>query len=276
MKRKLQLSLLGVVSLFTGTAMAQTDVTSTYIANPSFELSAPGTALTASVKTSYNSGGTATGDPKKGIYGWTVSYSQAAPSYVNLDVLDAATANESQFGSPVVPANGTYSLFYRHGWAGGTIDTFKTTSLSALVEGRYSMTIAYKGAAAYDGTAVNSTLKIGVVESGTSLATATSSAFKNYSGGTTSTYFTTTGWSKLTIPFSVVTAGNADFVLTLNGNGSRRTDVLLDSIVLTYLGIDHTDLITEISTATTLLSTLTSSSDAYSNFKESLCLFYKS
>ena len=48
MKRKLQFTLLGLVSLFTGTAMAQTDVTSTYIANPSFELSAPGTALTGS------------------------------------------------------------------------------------------------------------------------------------------------------------------------------------------------------------------------------------
>ncbi len=83
MKRKLQFTLLGLVSLFTGTAMAQTDVTSTYIANPSFELSAPGTALTASVLTSYSSGGAVTGDPKTGIYGWTVSYSQAAPTYVN-------------------------------------------------------------------------------------------------------------------------------------------------------------------------------------------------
>ena len=248
--------------------MAQTDVTSTYIANPSFELSAPGTALTASVLTSYSSGGAVTGDPKTGIYGWTVSYSQAAPTYVNLDVLDATTASGSPFGSPVTPANGTYSMFFRHGWAPNTVDTFKTTSLSALIEGKYSMTLAYKGVGA--GGTTTSSLGISVVESGKKLATVTSPAFQQYSNTNATTYFTTTSWQKLTIPFSVTAAGNVNFVLTLNGNGSNRTDVLVDSIVLTYNGIDHSDLITEISTATNLLSSLPSSSDAYTNLNTAI------
>ncbi|MGC3976882.1 MAG: hypothetical protein QM751_00725 [Paludibacteraceae bacterium] len=81
---------------------AQTDVTATYLTNPSFENSAAGTTF-----------GTGAIDVSGGLYGWTVP---SLGTTSNVQVCDN-TANASVFGSAVTPSNGTHYYFNRKGWA---------------------------------------------------------------------------------------------------------------------------------------------------------------
>src|SRR5574344_887128 len=230
--KRLRLSLVAILATILAPlgAYAVTDVTSTYIANPSFELSAAGTALTSTISVSNTA--------SAGIYGWTATL--ANTSYINIDVVNSTTTNHSQFGTTVTPNDGTYYFSYRHGWNKGVVDKFTTTSLTDLPVGEYTLSVMYKGASSYDNTTGNSTLAISAVESGTTLATSTSSAFQQYSGGTSNTYFQTAAWTKLSVSFTVTTAGSVDFVFTSNVNGQRRTDLLLDNVTLSS-GLDLTE-----------------------------------
>jgi hypothetical protein len=207
-----------------------TDITSTYIANPSFEYSAAGTKLSAPFKTSNTA--------DAGIYGWTQTL--ANTNYVDIQVMDAATDNASLYGKRVNPDDGTYYYFYRHGWAntGVLVDKLTTTTLATLPAGVYTLCCKFKGAEAYSNDTEHygkgSTLQLSVIENGTTLGTGTtaSEVFKSYiyNSAVTYTYFNTVGWTTLYRIFKVSTPGVVNFVFQTNAKGGVRTDLCLDNV----------------------------------------------
>ena len=223
MKRKLLFAALCVVSALG--LRAQTDVTDTYLVNPSFEtLKASDGSSDVTVKTTLSNG----------LYGWEV------PSMSNYQVESQSSGSSTGFGSPVAAQNGTYYYFNRHGWANKNSE-LKTTTKAAVPVGRYYAEIYYKAAdysnnnnANNNGTTIGITVKSADnSELGKTAAVRRSYSITNSGSNPGSdTYIKDAPWSKIGVYFEVKTATVVTISLVQNMKNSGRSDILWDNLRL--------------------------------------------
>lgn len=195
-------------------AHAQTDVTATYITNPSFELGTDGTP--ASTAKGYNA-----------PYAWTAEGLPTSGTH-NFDIL---TANEngntsaSGFGTTVAPAEGTYYYFGRHSWSTALQVSFSQETAAALPKGTYVLDVAYKMAAKDNNTGGNLQLK--AIQGETTLGNVTSPT----SGKQESDYFNTAGWTRLAVPFTVTSSGKVTLQIVMDFN-PKKVNTAQEAIIL--------------------------------------------
>lgn len=215
-----------------GNAAAQTDdVTATYIQNPSFELEAEGTNLSAPIKAS---------KVALSMYGWTESGLHT--DYNDTEIVNETTENSSQYGKTVKPADGQYYFFVRQGWKSGT-NIKITSNETSLPAGIYKLSVKYKQAYGYDDdNQKNSNTKVSLAftSDGSDKGIITSGSAIGYKGGGAQTYFNTAEWSTLETTFTLTeeTTGNVEVRFAVAG--ARRSDFLVDDVRLDYSLADKT------------------------------------
>lgn len=215
--KKIKLLLAAAALMIGGSVSAQTDVTSTYITNPSFETDGNSAASNANLT----------------ITGWTEAQS-SADSFNNTQTRDKDTDNASAFGTKITPADGTYYLFYRHGWNGdsGTNATFTTTTKSDLPAGVYMLQFKYQQSYNEDSSSKTKTrIKLAAKNGDTEIASVTTG------DATKDATFGDDKWSTSYFIFKVDAATSVDFVFTLYSGGQKRSDFLLDDVKLIYWAI---------------------------------------
>lgn len=202
-------AVLGVTTL-----KAQTDVTSTYLTNPSFEYSAEGTKYSVDTKELANG---------EAIYGWT----GATISNSNKNIQVTKTAPNTAFGTTNA-SDGDYYYFIRQGWEDKTSSITQSVNLPV---GRYYLSVDYKQAESHDdGKFRDSKVGLAITKGGTSLATLSTGGSVNAPGGS---YFTNIDWKKIGTWFDVEEAGDVTIALTFVLNGtSKRADLCLDNVKL--------------------------------------------
>lgn len=196
------------------TLSAQTDVTSTYLTNPSFEYSAEGTKYSVDTKELSNG---------EAIYGWT----GATISNSNKNIQVTKTAPNTAFGTTNA-SDGDYYYFIRQGWEDKTSSITQSVNLPV---GRYYLSVDYKQAESHDdGKFRDSKVGLAITKGGTSLATLSTGGSVNAPGNS---YFTNIDWKKIGTWFDVEEAGDVTIALTFVLNGtSRRADLCLDNVKL--------------------------------------------
>ena len=245
MKRKLLLAALCVVSALG--MRAQTDVTSQYLTNPSFEYKAAENAATAEA---LSSGGT--------YYGWNLP--SLGSSYVNISIGNNTTCNGQAFGISNAK-DGSFYYFNRRGWnSSSSADGTLSTTMPSMLVGHYTVTVWYKGYEKYNsssGTAAHKTngsyLKITAVESETTLGTKLTSNFDKIDNKDNASYFSgNNNWKSESLTFDVTTSGDVTLNIIEHLVGGVRADVIIDNITLTYepfaTSEDYTNLNAAIST----------------------------
>ena len=112
---------------------AQTDVTTTYLTNPSFEADAAKCTNSTKVE-----------EGTEGLRGWKVSpitgWTTSNPSKQLL--ISAACATDNSFGKTDIP-DGTYAIYQRFGWGSAT-GTISQKTKQAMPVGKYKLTFKYK------------------------------------------------------------------------------------------------------------------------------------
>ena len=173
-------------SMMMMSATAQTDVTTTYLTNPSFEADAA--ACTDAVKKS---------ESADGLRGWDVStitgWTTTRPDKQLLITADCFTDNN--FGKTAI-ADGQYALFQRMGWNNGATTIAQATA-SAVPAGKYSLTLKAKAFYANGG----SSAVVQVKAAGRSLGTATID-FEHGSAGC----MASTDWKAVGVRFTLTEA----------------------------------------------------------------------
>ncbi len=139
-----------LLALASMAAVAQTDVTSSYLVNPSFEADA--SACTDAVRKSESSDGLRGWDVSA-ITGWTTT----RPDKQLLITADCFTDNN--FGKTAI-ADGTYALFQRMGWNNGS-STVQQTTTAAVPAGKYQLTLKIKAFYANGGSSAVVQVKAG-------------------------------------------------------------------------------------------------------------------
>ena len=155
MKHLRPLFLIALTPLCAGSVFAQTDVTATYLVNPSFEADAA--ACTDAVRKSESSDGLRGWDVSS-ITGWTTT----RPDKQLLITADCFTDNN--FGKTTI-ADGTYALFQRMGWNNGSSTIQQKTS--NLPAGSYLLKVKTK---AFYNNSATSSASLSVNAGGTGVA----------------------------------------------------------------------------------------------------------
>lgn len=216
--RKIKLLFTTAVLLLAGgiSVSAQTDVTSTYLTNPSFEKDGAITASNGSLT----------------ISGWTQS--DPGNQYNNTGCYNATTNLPTQGTVTVTPSDGDYLLYFRKGWA-QTAYTFTTSEAKSLPVGVYTLSVDYKMVEGYDNKQNNnSSVSISAKNGDITLGTQTGNTKSNVSGSNAYSYLSTAAWSTVTANFTLEEATNTTFVITLQAGGQRRTDFVIDNVKLTW------------------------------------------
>lgn len=196
---------------------AQTDVTSTYITNPSFEVDGAKTASNGALT----------------ITGWTQS--DPGNQYNNTGTYNSTGNPPTQGTVTVTPSDGDYYLYFRKGWTQNATYTFTTSEAKNLPAGLYSLSVNYKMVEGYDDTQNNkTTITISAKNGETTLSTATGSTKTNVSKEGDYTYLNTAEWSTVTAIFNLDEAKDVNFVISLNVGGQRRSDFVVDNVRLKY------------------------------------------
>ena len=198
------------------------------LANPSFELSAPGTPLENEIIVANST---------PSIYGWTIEGIGTQFSNTEVRKADSKSASTSQFGTSN-PSDGEYSLFFRQGWNGaGNKITFTSDALSAIPAGDYVLSVDYKQHYAYDDDNQkneNTYVAIALNNGSDIIASAQSEPAASTKGGDVNSYFNDTEWKTLSVPFTIKSymAKGSQVVITLNAAGARRSDFYIDNVQL--------------------------------------------
>lgn len=202
MKRKL-LFLTALVVSALGMRAQWTDVTSTYISNPSFELGTDGTPKS-------------TGKSFVAPYQWTPTDmpSSGTHNFAIFTENETTSTSPSSFGTTVKPSDGTYYYFARHSWSTTLTTVLTQTSQTALPTGYYYLTIDYKIAKSNGDLNPKGYLTLSAKNGTTTLGSLNSATSASQNG----TYFNTAAWTTLRVPFYVSSAGSVDFVITFNFN----------------------------------------------------------
>lgn len=190
-----------------GSISAQTDVTGTYLTNPSFEDNGANVAESGEANT---------------ISGWTLGRSKA--DKVVASVWDNTT-NATGYGKTVTPADETYYSQIRIRWEDGiNSGTLSQTSKSNLPAGLYQLSVKYKAASSNNtnGTEVSLAVKSGDINIGTASGTVKLSEPRNE----TSTYFIDTEWSVMTVSFYLQAEASINFSIKFAAN--QNSDAIFD------------------------------------------------
>lgn len=214
-----------VASAFVGNAGAQTDVTSTYLQNPSFELSEEGINLTK-VQTASNSN-------TLSMYGWTQNLN-GITNFNNTELVDNATkASNSNHSDPVDAKEGSYHLFFRRSWNNSSTKDVSFTSNSAnYPKGKYSVTFSYilEEGTSKGNTTVGSYLTIkalsGETEKGTIKLEAHNYGYEKYDY--------TDDWKESTLTFTLSEETELTIAAILTPRGGNKTELHLDNFVIKY------------------------------------------
>lgn len=214
LKRYLVLALLATA---TGSSWAQTDVTNTYLINPSFELKAEGTASTAADLGSNKNA--------SDYYGWTTP--KLGTSYCNVSIGNSTTCNGQGLGIPSA-SDGDFYFFNRKGWATQAGELSQTATLPA---GKYFVTVDYK---AYEKTTTNGTLGFKINDT----QILTTKPYYAYDGNNT-TLAKTDPWKTIGAWFTIETEGKVKIAITENlVGGKARADLYLDNVKLYKWDLD--------------------------------------
>ncbi|MBQ8936423.1 MAG: hypothetical protein IJ066_01645 [Bacteroidaceae bacterium] len=195
--------------------IAQTDITAQYLTNPSFEADAA--ACTDGVKKS---------ESADGLRGWDVSaitgWSTTRPDKQLLITADCFTDNN--FGKTPM-ADGSYALFQRMGWTGGS-STIRQTLTTALPAGTYLLKLKTK---AYYANSATSSATLQVSAAGKSLGS-TGFAFDQGSAGC----MASGEWTEQSLRFKTEASTKAEILLSITwvsgGSQIAVDDVRLFSV----------------------------------------------
>lgn len=205
-----------------GSAVAQTDVTSDYLLNPSFELSAKDTPLAAPVKKE---------NGNVDIYGWTLT--GVNKSTANSEIVNKDIDNSSNYGTKVAPADGKYYLFARNGWLQNSQIKLTSDEIS-LPKGYYKLSVKYKQLYGYDNDAQknsNTKTSIAFVSSSSEIVSKTSDPAKGIKGNKKTNDFVNMDWSTLeTEVFHISATKTGKLVIKLNVGSQKRSDFLIDDV----------------------------------------------
>lgn len=234
MKKNLFLGAVLIAAI--GLAKAQTDVTSTYLQNPGFELSAEGTDFSHKGYQEITS-----------LYGWNLDYQAGGTQ--NIQICDNSN-NSSGFGTSVEPSEGKYYYYNRKGWANVTWSLSAVTT-STLPAGKYYFSIDYKAAENQgDSPYRESMLTFDVLGGDNGLIAQTDgeivTAFysnQGKNGGINQTlqetFFTDSPWKTKGIWFTVETETVVTIKIIENLNGQNgRSDICLDNCKLYQWSLD--------------------------------------
>lgn len=221
MKQKLRL-MMAFFALFLGwtSASAQTDVTATYITNPSFE------------SDGLMSAGNGTDPNMIQPTGWTQKQN-AAGSYQDNKICNAETSNASNYGTLVTPSDGNYYLFYRHGWNGNNYAEF-TSSAANLPAGAYTLKVDYKMVSGSDNTNNNNNtaITLSAISGETTLGTTTAKGAVQVNNSGTTAVLTNNDWITLETTFTLEAETSTQFVINLLACGPKRSDFVVDNVRL--------------------------------------------
>ena len=202
-----------------GNLSAQTDVTSTYITNPSFE--ANGTTV-AETQTS-----TAVSD-------WTYSYSKSDKTVVS--VWDNSN-NATGYGKEVTPADGSYYGQIRIRWENGINSGTLTQTSAEIPAGYYKLSIKYKAASSNNtsGTKITWTVKKGSTTLGTTNGTVQLSVTRD---NTQTVFDDEHEWQTMEVEFDLTEAAAITYSLTYAAN--QNSDAIFDDVRLVDATINPT------------------------------------
>lgn len=221
--KKLLFAMLCIVSALG--LRAQEDVTTQYITNPSFEKDGN---LSAGNKTTPNII-TPTG--------WTQEQN-AAGSFQDNKICDESTSNASNYGTTVTPSDGTYYLFYRHGWNGSNYAKF-TSSAANLPAGIYKLTVDYKMVSGSDDNSNNdnTSITLSAISGETTLGTTTAKGAVQVNNKGTTAVLKDNDWITLETTFSLNAETSTQFVINLLACGPKRSDFVVDNVRLYFTPI---------------------------------------
>lgn len=208
---KLSHILLAALCLAGAGAKAQTDVTSTYFTNPSFETNAVGEITSAS-----------------GVTGWTVA---TASQFYNNKVLDQNTSSgaDAMDGKNAAPSDGTKYYYTRHSWNDRAWD-ISTTSTTELPAGKYYAVIDYK--AQHTGGS-GQTLHIAINAHGGGQLAASPAKELFYAGADNkNSYLADADWAPLGVVFDLAAATQIDVVVSAAVKNCKRNDMCYDNLRL--------------------------------------------
>lgn len=204
-------------------AQGYRDVTSEALVNPSFELTAEATPLTAATATNIAE-----------AYGWTLPTGTS-----NMAVADASTTaiGFTNGKGGVQPSEGTYFLWYRKGW--GHLSTLVSTTTRTLSAGKYYVVVDYK-AADYSNNNNHSTngTKMNIVVTGAdgqSLGqTAEARRAYSFANGSSNpgsdTYLAKAPWTPIGAFFTLHDEGVATISVKASLVNNGRSDICLDNM----------------------------------------------
>ena len=204
-------------------AQGYRDVTSEALVNPSFELTAEATPLTAATATNIAE-----------AYGWTLPTGTS-----NMAVADALTTaiGFTNGKGGVQPSEGTYFLWYRKGW--GHLSTLVSTTTRTLSAGKYYVVVDYK-AADYSNNNNHSTngTKMNIVVTGAdgqSLGqTAEARRAYSFANGSSNpgsdTYLAKAPWTPIGAFFTLHDEGVATISVKASLVNNGRSDICLDNM----------------------------------------------
>ena len=197
-------------------------MTSDYLLNPSFELSAKGTPLAAPVKKE---------NGNVDIYGWTLT--GVNTSTANSEIVNKDIDNSSNYGTKVAPADGKYYLFARNGWLKDSQIKLTSDEIS-LPKGYYKLSVKYKQLYGYDEDAQknsNTKTSIAFVSSSSEIVSKTSDPAKGIKGNKKTNNFVKMDWSTLeTEVFHISDTKTGKLVIKLNVGSPKRSDFLIDDV----------------------------------------------
>ena len=172
---------------------AQTDVTASYVKNPSFEDDNT-SALTAVNNTADGLRGYQMAEPS----GWTVSNASTPGASL---IVTPACFTDNNFGKVTTVTDGSQAFYMRMGWSSNTTTLQQT--LASLPAGTYKLTADVRSAYANNAT---SSMRLFAADKGVSLAFEAGSA----------SCFTTMAWQQLAVTFTTTTTGNVNIGLQVD------------------------------------------------------------
>lgn len=197
-------------------ALAQTDVTSQYLVNASFEFKAEEEASTAAALS--KTGGT--------YYGWELP--TLTSDYSNVSIGTETACDGVGYGIPA-PSEGNCYFFNRKGWANTAASLKQTVALPA---GKYYISVDYK---AYEKGGTTGT--VGFSVNGASIFS--TKPYFSTGNSTTGTYAKTDPWKTIGAWFDVTEEGNVVIAIDEKLNGaSARADLYLDNVRLYKWSLD--------------------------------------
>lgn len=199
--------------------LAQTDVTNTYLVNPSFEGENVASLPVVGTK--------GEGDSYRGWTlaqptGWTVTNSLTG------QLKEAEAYTDNGFGTVGAMADGTYCYYQRQGWSDGTTKIAQTIT-STLPAGVYSFKVKVKTAYANSATSLVTLSANGTNSSATTFTKGTANQFNNQS------------WTELSVQFTLdEPKANVEVALNISWV-SGGSQIAIDDVRLTVEPFATTD-----------------------------------